>query len=363
MNRLAGRGAAFSIGGLAIILAGHALASQPREDGSRAAADSRVVAAESSYVDAHVHIDEHDPEGSMRALVQVMGEENSLRSFVLTEPFAPDDPARWDAELILPAAKRYPGKLAVLGGGATLNGMILQAAKTGDAGPAVRQKFTEQAEKLLREGAAGFGEISTEHLIQPASPLKDYEYAPADSPLMLLLADIAAQHGVPIDLHMEAVPRTMPLPPGLESPPNPPELPGNIAAFERLLRHNPRAKIIWAHAGADNTGYRTAALCRRLLQAHINLYMELKADPSYPGKNPILVNGKIVPQWLKLIQDFPDRFIIGSDQHYGANPKAPHLRAQSIIVLLNQLPAGLARQVGSENAQRIYGEKLSAQRR
>ena len=32
----------------------------------------------------------------------------------------------------------------------------------------------------------------------------------------------------------------------------------NIAGFERLLAHNPRAKIIWAHAGADgsNVGWK-----------------------------------------------------------------------------------------------------------
>ncbi len=83
----------------------------------------------------------------------------------------------------------------------------------------------------------------------------------------------------------------------------------DIAAFERLLAHNPRAKIIWAHAGADGTGFRTPDLCRRLLLAHPNLYMEIKADPLNPGKNYPLVDGKIKPEWLKLFEDFPDRFI------------------------------------------------------
>ena len=64
-----------------------------------------------------------------------------------------------------------------------------------------------RAEELLRQGVVGFGELSIEHLSLPQSPVKDYEYAPADSPLMLLLADIAAQHNVPIDLHMEALPQ------------------------------------------------------------------------------------------------------------------------------------------------------------
>ncbi|MGH9691203.1 MAG: amidohydrolase family protein [Candidatus Acidiferrales bacterium] len=346
--------AAVSAAGIAVVLVGYALAGQPKPANSPVE-DARVVAAKTAYIDAHVHIDHQDPAGSFRALVRAMDRMNAVKNIVLTEPYGPDDPARWDAEVILPAAKKYPDKLSVLGGGATLNAMILQSAKTGDASPAVRRKFTERAEELLREGAAGFGELSTEHFIQPSSPLKDYESAPADTPLMLLLADIAARHRVPIDLHMEAVPQTMPLPAGLDSPPNPPEIPGNIAGFERLLRHNPHAKIIWVHAGADNTGYRTPDLCRRLLESHPNLYMEIKADPTYPGKNPVLVNGKVQPEWLKLFQDFPDRFIIGSDQHYGPNSQGPLSRAQASVLVLNQLPADLARKIGRENVVRIYG--------
>ena len=45
-------------------------------------------------------------------------------------------------------------------------------------------------EELLHEGVSGFGELSTEHLSLPQSPVKDYEYAPADHPLMLLLFDL-----------------------------------------------------------------------------------------------------------------------------------------------------------------------------
>jgi len=100
------------------------------------------------------------------------------------------------------------------------------------------------------------------------------------------------------------------LPAGLKSPPNAPQLHANIAAFERLLSHNPRAKIIWAHAGSDNTGYRTPDLCRRLLRAHPNLYMEIKTDPQLNGKNYPIEDGKIKPDWLQLFVDFQDRFII-----------------------------------------------------
>src|SRR2546427_6190938 len=250
-----------------------------------------LVPASLPYSDAHPIFDQLDREGAVTLLWSARGGLKGARSFTQPEPYGPDNPARGDGEMILPAVKKHPDKLAVLGGGGTLNPMILEAYRTGNAGPEARKQFRQRAEALLEQGVVGFGELSIEHLSLPQSPVKDYEYAPADSPMMLLLADIAAEHNVPIDLHMEALPETIPTPKEY-GPPNPPELQGNIAAFERLLAHNRRAKIIWAHAGSDNIRYRTPELSRRLLQAHPNLYMEIKFDPGFPGKDPPIVEGK-----------------------------------------------------------------------
>src|SRR5260370_21053985 len=179
---------------------------------------------------------------------------DGARAFIQTEPYGVGNPGAWDAEMILPTVKKHADRLAGLVGGGTLDPMIIEAASAGNAGPEVEKKFRERAEELLRQGVVGFGELSIEHFSLPQSTVKDYEYAPADSPLMLLLADIAAEHTVPIDLHMEALPQTVPTPVEY-GPPNPPELHGNIAALEKLLAHNTRARIIWAHAGSNNIGY------------------------------------------------------------------------------------------------------------
>lgn len=305
------------------------------------------VPAVSPYIDAHTHFDEQNPEASVRALVQALPKQNMVKAFFL---IAPDDSPRGihNAAAILAAANPYRGKLGVLAGGETLNPMIQQSVRSGDAGPAVQREFRQRAEDLLRLGAAGFGEMAAEHFAG-ATP---YQYAPPDHPLFLLLAEIAAEHDVPIDLHMEAVPHAMPLPPNLKSPPNPPRLHENISALERLLAHNPRAKIIWAHLGSDGTGFRTADLCRRLIERHSNLYMEIKLDPLAPGKNFLLKGDKIKPEWLKLFEGFPDRFIIGSDQHY-PQPTGPQ-RWQTDVTLLNQLPPALRKRIGTENVAHIY---------
>jgi len=306
------------------------------------------------YIDAHTHIYQLDPEGAVQLLLSAMEHLNGAKAFIQTEPYGPDNPGRWDAEMILPAVKKHPDKLAVLGGGGSLNPMILEAYRTGDAGPEAQKKFRARAEELLRAGVVGFGELSIEHLSLPQSPVKDYEYAPADSPMMFLLADIAAEHNVPIDLHMEALPQNTP---SNLDPPNPKELHANIAPLERLLAHNRNAKLIWAHAGSDNIGFRTPEMSRRLLQAHPNLYMEIKYDPGFPGKDPPIVDGKLKPEWLKLYSDFPDRFIIGSDQHFDPPATVPLARAQQNALLLDQLPPDLRKKIAMENALRLYSGK------
>lgn len=305
------------------------------------------------FIDVHAHMDVRD-EANAKAIIETMKRENALKVFLLVPPYSYDDPAIYDTEPLLKAAKAHPDKLVVLGGGGSLNAMIQQSVTTGDVGPAIQQKFKARAEEILKEGAVGFGELTTEHFPSAGSAL--YQYAPVDHPLLLLLADIAAQHGVPVELHIEAVPEGIPVPEGVKSPPVPHRLHENIAPLERLLDHNRRARIVWAHVGADNTGYRTPELCRRLLQAHKNLYMEIKTDPFAPGKNPVLIDGKIPPDWLKLFEDFPDRFVLGSDQHYPEPAKSPQ-RWESLVILYNQLPAGLREKIGTSNALRIYKQR------
>jgi predicted TIM-barrel fold metal-dependent hydrolase len=89
------------------------------------------------------------------------------------------------------------------------------------------------------------------------------------------------------------------------------------------------------------------------LKAHANLFMELKVDPKIPGMNPLVRDGQVVPEWLQLFREFPDRFIIGSDQHY-PEPAETTQRWQAAVLLLNQLPEDLRRSIGHDNALRLY---------
>jgi hypothetical protein len=193
------------------------------------------------------------------------------------------------------------------------------------------------------------------------NPTHPYISAPPDHELFLRLSDLAAWHNVPIDLHMEAVPEAMPLPSRLQSPPNPETLEPNIAAFERLLAHNRAAKIVWVHLGWDGTGARTAELTRRLLQAHSNLFLSLRVPSDLHAADVesstllMSADGQLKAEWRAAVEEFPDRFVLGSDEiitqqgRHGSNGSIG-----ATAGLLGQLSEELQRKISSENPCCLY---------
>jgi len=309
---------------------------------------------------SHPGIQETDYEGAGRVALDVMNRFGIKKMLIMPPPFPPDHPNRYTFEDLISIVKKYPDRFAFLGGGGTLNVMIQQAVREGRISERLKSRFEKTAIEILSKGAIGFGELTAEHF--SLNIHHPYESAPPDHPLFLLLSDIAGRHGVPIDIHMEAIPEDTPLPKlrRLESPHNPKMLHANIPAFERLLVHNRSAKVIWAHVGWCNTGRRTLVLCAELLEKHPNLYMSFKISrDSMPETRPLTEDLSIKPEWLNLISAYPERFLIGSDQFF-MTPRVniqigpPRREGEGTDRLLASLPLELARTVGYENAIRIF---------
>lgn len=250
----------------------------------------------------------------------------------------------------------------MFGGGGSLNPMLQEAGKSPIVTEEVRRRFEVTAQQIIASGAKGFGEITAHHV--SLSPSHGYESVPADHPLLLLLADIAAQHDVPIDFHFDPIPEDVDKPSSLSSPQNPAVLKANLVGFERLLAHNRKTKIVWAHAGADPVGYFTPKLVRELLGRHANLALSIRPTAPFPG-SMVHPKGGVNDKWIAVLRDFPDRFVIGSDSFVVAKAytgaEAPRVFEQrseiqrgGISRLLSYLPEDLARRVGYENAIRLY---------
>jgi hypothetical protein len=272
----------------------------------------------------------------------------------------------------VPELRRHPGRFGFLAGGGTLNPMLHQL-RASDLTAAIKQKWIDDANRMLDVGAAGFGEIAVLHLsLVPNHP---FEQTTADHPLLLALVEVADRRKAVIDLHMDPViDNSMVLPAGLKAPPNPKTLSGNVAALERLLAHGRDARIVWAHGGSDFTGNMTPALIERLMEGHSNLYMSLRPVPVLAATNNpfglefhnlIITPDGIEPDWLALLQKYSDRFVMGGDTFFvssSVDPQRavatlshgnePRLRAARATV--SRLPAELARKIGIVNAQRLY---------
>lgn len=306
-----------------------------------------------AIIDTHAHLirgyRRRDPPPTGAPALRAMDGRRVEMAILLPPPFPPDHPGIYGLREIEPVARANPGRFGFAAGGESLNPMIQRLAPDKVTLDSIRE-FQRAAEVIVKAGAAGFGEIAAEHFSSGRGN-HPYESARPDHPLLLALADIAAQYGMPIDLHMEAVPRDMPFPRRPSGGRNPETLRENISGLERLLEHNRKARVVWAHAGWDLTGERTVPLMRSLLEKHSNLTMSIKLDES--GSRPTSPwgpDGGLKPGWLMMLRDFPDRFVIGSDQFFDEGAERLILARKFV----DALPPEAARLVASENARRIY---------
>jgi predicted TIM-barrel fold metal-dependent hydrolase len=323
-----------------------------------------------AWIDVHVHLvggrgAEADYGGAAEVAVREM-DRFGIATAVVMPPPQVDSQSPYDHGSFAPALRRHPGRFAFLAGGGVLNATIHRHADPATVTDAVKREFAMAAERLLDAGAAGFGEIAALHISAAAG--HPYEYVPADHPLLLTLADVAAKRGVPIELHMDAVEGGAPPPQHLMAgASNPPTLPDTLGALPRLLAHNPRAVVIWAHAGSDPIGAMSAATLERLMDAHPNLHASLRiAGMKSPARNKVFAApGALDPAWQALLARHADRFLIGSDAFFasprlrGSGPgllfaQQNEFRLRATLQFLALLPPAVAQRIARANAARIY---------
>lgn len=342
--------------------------------GTALAGSSNALADELRWYDVHMHVvggRERQFGQAIDAAVAAMDEFGVAKAVIFPPPLP--NAGIFDYADYVPELRRHAARFGFLAGGGTLNPMLHQI-RSSDVTPAIRQKWIDEANRMLDAGAAGFGEIAVLHLsLVPNHP---FEQTTADHPLLLALVEVADRRKAVIDLHMDPViDNSMALPEGLKAPPNPKTLSGNVAALERLLAHGRDARIVWAHGGSDFTGNMTPALVERLMEGHSNLFMSLRPIPALAATNNpfglefhnlIISPDGIEPGWLALLQKYPDRFVMGGDTFFVSSSVDPERavttlshgnepRLKAAHATLSRLPLELARNIGVANARRLYG--------
>ena len=147
--------------------------------------------------------------------------------------------------------------------------------------------------------------------------------ADADLPVMRRVVELAREHNLILHLH------------------------GDAEAIDRVFAQDPKARILWAHSGFDRP-----ERLRAMLGSHANLWADLAVRSDHAS------GGKLDPEWRQLFEDFPDRFMLGTDTY---TPERWYYVAEHAAwsrAWLGELPRDLAERLAYRNAEALLlGER------
>lgn len=118
-----------------------------------------------------------------------------------------------------------------------------------------------------------------------------------------------------------------------------------------LYSLDPQVKIIWAHAGLGEPAATVHALMAE--------FPALLADTSLREHQILGDDGKLDPQWERIVLEFQDRLMIGSDTWVNSQWANYDSIIASHRAWLAQLPRDVAEKIAYRNAGRIFGRTIS----
>jgi predicted TIM-barrel fold metal-dependent hydrolase len=143
--------------------------------------------------------------------------------------------------------------------------------------------------------------------------------ADADLPVVRRMVQLAKQHRLFLHAHSD------------------------IDAVERLFRQDPEARVLWAHSGFDRPEQ-----VREMLRKHQKLWADLAF------RNDHAPGGRLTPEWRETFQEFPERFMVGTDTF---TPERWHYvpeHASWSRKWLSDLPLDLAERIAFRNAEALF---------
>jgi hypothetical protein len=194
--------------------------------------------------------------------------------------------------------------------------------------------FKAADRQLESKEAYGFGEIHIDN--SNSSPSNRFARKLAlDNPVLRTMYEIANKHSSFVQLHMEADDE-------------------NIAALKRYLVEFPNVSTIISHG----LPYGKQTLIRELLEKHPNIYFELSRKGAVLNKKEAgqafstSTGVKII--WLKTLELYPDRFMIGSDTHDPDESKYDAVMQEFRMGLFPYLKPETLKKVAYLNAVRVF---------
>ena len=184
----------------------------------------------------------------------------------------------------------------------------------------------------------GIGEIMSRH-----DDLTAFTYGEpprADHPALMKVYQLAARHHLPVLIHHNISSASQ------RDPIYLPEL-------ERAVAANPDTTFIWAHVGISRRVDVPTLLTelRRLLATYPNLNVDISwvVYPDYINRDDASLQA-----WAEVIEEFPDRFLIGSDKVGRWKGYTDMIRQYD--TLLNRLSPETAAAIAGGNLLKLLGQ-------
>jgi len=197
----------------------------------------------------------------------------------------------------------------------------------------------------------GLGEVFTRH--DDVTALTEGDTPRANNEALTRVYHLAAEFDLPVLLHSNITSKRE-------------RNPLYLTELEEPLRNHPHTRFIWAHAGTSMELHRHQEKLEflydtvsRLLGDYSNLYIDL----SWTMLRPYLLDeqGNPDPKWVALVEQYPDRFVIGSDVVGRFDSLAPGM--QAFEPFLDALPESVAQGVARDNFLALLPRKRQQQLR
>ncbi len=203
---------------------------------------------------------------------------------------------------------------------------------------------TDIAEKLRSGIYYGVGELIVIHWSYGGGKCSELQQA-INSRLVLEILEVTKRFNKPLVIHMEADPSA-------------------TDELKKVFTKKPDSKIVWAH----NCGRANPQIIRELLQNYKNLYCDLANmnwDGFYGSGKPRMAeytylimdkNQKLDDKQKSLMEDFPNRFTVGSDVAHTKGILSNNIQRNmnAMRKLLGQLSPEAARKIAYQNAILIF---------
>jgi hypothetical protein len=177
----------------------------------------------------------------------------------------------------------------------------------------------------------GIGEVMTRH--DDLTALTYGEPARANNRALSAVFTFAGEHDLPVFLHSNigSVWRHEPI---------------YLSEVEAAVSTHPHTRFVWCHAGISRRI--EIPTLTQSLEEMLRKYPNLWVDVSWVVyETNLLKNGKPDPAWVRLIETFPDRFLIGTDKvgHFADYPQ----EVQKYYAFLDALRPTTAAKLAREN--------------